>query len=1617
MLQLHNKNKEKIKGLRDYKDYCIESVLSTGDRTLSFSYPAKLSDGIEEEGYIITKTNEFVIKEIQDTGDYKSIKAVLNVEDLEGKVWDRFVSTEQTIADCLALALAGTGWLVGTCNITKKRTIVKTCSNTWEIIQEAQKTYRVELEFDTLNKKININDSIGTDKGCYFIDSLNLKALNIQSNSYDYYTRIIAEGKDGLVLADPGYIENYQYSNKIKTLYWKDERYTNIESLTEDATAKLEEMSKPYRSYTATILDLANMNETYKDILAYSLGDVITLISKEKKVKEKQRIVKITEYPDEPTRNTCEIANTKLSFDDIQKEQQQTTDTVNNITSDDGTISESAISVAVSHLIADKADIQDLNVISARIGTIEVNRATVDQLNATNANVVNLLSAVATIDSALINKVNVVDLNATNANLSNLDATVANIQTLVNGNLTSANIQSLVLTSSKVTVDNGFIKNAMIESLDVTKINAGTLNTNKISVSSSDGGLIIAGATQQFKDKNNNVRLQLGQDATGDFNFILRATDGTTTLIDGYGIKANAIADKLIKTNMVADSAIGSGQINYSSFVTGMNASTNTSYIKASKVSIDLTGQTMDIAFNNLSTTVDGVKTTTNTNTTSISTIQGQISTLISNTTITTNGTTTQLKDAYNGTVATVNSMLTTIGEHTSKIDTANANISSVTSKEAALEVTVNSINATLTSTNSTVSTHTTQISTANSNIATLNTNVSSVTSRVTAVELTASGLTTRVGATETAISSLSIGGKNIVRHSNTFNAGSSATASTGITSSLTTEGYLQVVSTSGNGNWFTGWVKDYTEIEGNFVEGEKFTVSFTMKSLDHTSIPMIYLKSGMGYFQLLGTMSTSFSTFYYAGTWKKVNSLAFHFGFAGIAGTTIIKNWKIEKGNKPTDWTPAPEDVDQSILDVKTYATTTINSNVSTINQTTDSIKANVSSLQSSVSTINTTLGNKADTTTVTAISNRTATLETSVTGINASITTLNSNISTVTTNFNNLQVGGRNRAIGTSTPKIGTGFTGSTNYCPSMYTVLSSGLIAGKSVAVSFDFTYTGLTRSSTSALIYLQGNGDVTGWNTGAWQSYALYGLVDWSTGSGTFKVKYTFTASTTFMTNSKWYLNIRTDYITGGSFTVSNFKVEVGNQTTDWTPAPEDTDTQISTINTSVSSLQSSVSVLQSQIALKVEQTQINTAVATLDGKITSTNSTVSSLQAQINVQAGLISSKVEQSTFNSYMSNTNLIQNGDFSYGVTPNTTTVTHWNFWGGACVYSSQGQTNYNVPKTLYIAHPTTSICGMYTENLNLSPNTQYTISFSLGKEGSITSTTCQLEYYDSNNNYLGNATSNFNYDFSKSDTIQSFTFTTPSSFSRAIFSQNSTSNSSTSGYLTRLGYVKLEKGSIATGWGLTDVVGTMVTQSPTSVMTAFNGISSYFQVNSSGATFGNVASGDYTVLGSGGLKHHIGGTNYDYMYVTYMMDASVSIAEETYTVTGQYATEYTDINNHKKDYFVPYDSTLKALLNGRTPKFIMTMSTQRLSSPTKPSSWTATGGNITYSAIMSFNTTNGYGTQAGQVCDANGITIKGMNGIYQKIDTYNAYNMLTNSTINIKTGGTIGVRFLIFA
>lgn len=214
----------------------------------------------------------------------------------------------------------------------------------------------------------------------------------------------------------------------------------------------------------------------------------------------------------------------------------------------------------------------------------------------------------AFIDYANINDANIKNLQAETAKIHNLEVETANINNILAGNIGSGSVQTIHLTGKNVVIDNAVIKSAMIDSLDLNKLNAGTISTNKFSISSTDGGLNIVGPTIQWKDKNNKIRMQAGKDAQGNFTFLLVGEDGTTALLDQTGIKKGAIANDLIVSDMISENAIGEKQINYSSLITGLNKDDNTSLIKASKVAIDLTGQSLEVAFNSLKSNVDDME-------------------------------------------------------------------------------------------------------------------------------------------------------------------------------------------------------------------------------------------------------------------------------------------------------------------------------------------------------------------------------------------------------------------------------------------------------------------------------------------------------------------------------------------------------------------------------------------------------------------------------------------------------------------------------------------------------------------------------------------------------------------------------------------------------------------------------------------------------------------------------------------------------------------------------------------------------------------------------------------------------------------------------------------------
>ena len=599
----------------------------------------------------------------------------------------------------------------------------------------------------------------------------------------------------------------------------------------------------------------------------------------------------------------------------------------------------------IKEALIEKANIKDVEAVSIRTKTLEAKTAKIEEaiidvahitdLNAINANIEKLIAADATINNALIGKADITELNAVKGTITSLDSKISNIETLVNGNLSSENIQAGGITSDKLTIANGFITNAMIASLDVAKINAGDISTTKFRIVSDSGNMLISDNTIQISD-NNRVRVQIGKDASNDYNMYVWDSAGKL-MFDATGLKADGIKNKIIRDDMISDNAnIDGAKLNISSLITEINKDTNTSVIKSTKVQIDSLKQTLEVAFNSLKTQADSTKSLTESHSTTIGVMQGQITTAINNTQIVKDGQTILLKDDYNRTVSLVNSINSTIGTHTTKIDELSGNITSVDTK-------VNSVQRDLEGTKSTVSSHSTSITDLSSKVSTQGTSISQLQNEI-KLKVEQTDITT-------AINNINIGGRNLAQ--NTANEYSEAyTSFTGATNTCPS---LAKVLTDGLSIGDTVTVRliyKYTNIvavSGQtakcWVQGGGSSTSWNSGTFGSSAVKTL---SGSGEFEFL--YSFKITTEHLKNTHWNTNIRHDYVQ----SGSVQWKMFKVEKGTKATDWSPAIEDVDKSIANVETQIATASNK-VATIETNLSSITQRVSATETTTATLTT--------------------------------------------------------------------------------------------------------------------------------------------------------------------------------------------------------------------------------------------------------------------------------------------------------------------------------------------------------------------------------------------------------------------------------------------------------------------------------------------------------------------------------------------------------------------------------------------------------------------------------------------------------------------------------------
>lgn len=273
-----------------------------------------------EEARLEYDNQYYVIKGVNErsSSGVCTVNAELDLRDLQKKVYLSKKWETETFVNFSSDILSGTGWTISNAVLITKRTTTEAKDETpRELLERCCNTtsYGTCFEFDTKSKVITCikPENNTTPSGVYFTDELNLTELTMKGRSSSLVTRLYPVGKDGLTIASVNngkdYIENYTYTDKVVCAVWRDERYTNAQSLKDDGEVLLDARAKPERSYTCKVVNLAKTNpEIYGTILPIALYDIVSLVDRNRGSRIDHRIVELKEYPADHTLDTVTLS-------------------------------------------------------------------------------------------------------------------------------------------------------------------------------------------------------------------------------------------------------------------------------------------------------------------------------------------------------------------------------------------------------------------------------------------------------------------------------------------------------------------------------------------------------------------------------------------------------------------------------------------------------------------------------------------------------------------------------------------------------------------------------------------------------------------------------------------------------------------------------------------------------------------------------------------------------------------------------------------------------------------------------------------------------------------------------------------------------------------------------------------------------------------------------------------------------------------------------------------------------------------------------------------------------------------------------------------------------------
>lgn len=287
---------------------------------------------LEVEGYVEGEDGRFVVKELNIYETEIDVYAVFDFEFMQNRKlpiastsntdlygWIRMCVTPGYLSDWSVTAET-------TNRVSYDFTTLENPPTCYEALLIGMDLFNADFVIDNINNTITsytMNAAI-RDKGSFILDDYNLRDGAVEISSEGLFTWLYPYGKNGLTIESIEGVEwivNKSYVNKNIEASWTDERFTDAQSLYNEAVKILNERCKPTVSYSLTLADFYRItgDSRYK----IDVGDRIRLSMNGETTK--QYVVKMVINEDSPESTQIELSSVPRTLVDrvidIQKAQ------------------------------------------------------------------------------------------------------------------------------------------------------------------------------------------------------------------------------------------------------------------------------------------------------------------------------------------------------------------------------------------------------------------------------------------------------------------------------------------------------------------------------------------------------------------------------------------------------------------------------------------------------------------------------------------------------------------------------------------------------------------------------------------------------------------------------------------------------------------------------------------------------------------------------------------------------------------------------------------------------------------------------------------------------------------------------------------------------------------------------------------------------------------------------------------------------------------------------------------------------------------------------------------------------------------------------------------------